>query len=475
MKLEPCVLARLLFTVWLGIGAALVSSGLLAADPRPVVGPGASKEEVLAAYGWPTGQSQSGAKEILNYPQGQVTLANGRVERVDFNMNMPWPAPRPRPGAPSATSAKKREEPLDFWLTSFEEAAREAARRNARILALFTGSDWSPASKRFQDDVAFQPEFVNAFTADFVFLRLDLPNRTPLARELREQNTALRERYRVTTYPALLVLTPGGRLVGTVDLVKEQPGANYRERVIAAVREVRDGLLARPPAPDPLPDKALASAAADAAVENAGSPNPGAGTAAANMAEPDASPLSSARVFVVGAVAAGAVIAVVALWLLWRSAGARLPPPRAAASLRISDAANGVPTPAAILGWSRDKLCHVVAGIAETDGYTASVLPPGGDVDVTLQRKGEPRPRVLVLCVPGSAGAVSVRRAREVFGSMTVEGVANAWLVAPAGFGPDVAAYGPPNGITLLDAPQLAAQLRNLSPLLVARVMSRGT
>ena len=55
--------------------------------------PGATKDEAIEAYGWPTGQSQSGTKEILSYPQGRITLENGRVEKVDFSTSMPWPAP----------------------------------------------------------------------------------------------------------------------------------------------------------------------------------------------------------------------------------------------------------------------------------------------------------------------------------------------------------------------------------------------
>src|SRR5471030_2255613 len=91
------------------LGAALaliLLASAHAADLQPVVGPGATKEEAINAYGWPTGQSQLGTKEILNYPQGSITLEKGRVERVDFSTSVPWPAPRPRPGAPTPTTAK---------------------------------------------------------------------------------------------------------------------------------------------------------------------------------------------------------------------------------------------------------------------------------------------------------------------------------------------------------------------------------
>src|SRR4051812_14020452 len=103
--LNPAV-RRGIFSVALAF--ALLSPGR-AADSRPVVGPGATKEDAIDAYGWPTGQSQLGAKEILNYPQGSITLSNGKVERVDFSTNVPWPAPRPRPGTPAEAAAKRAE------------------------------------------------------------------------------------------------------------------------------------------------------------------------------------------------------------------------------------------------------------------------------------------------------------------------------------------------------------------------------
>src|SRR6185369_11460517 len=110
--LSPTV-RRWIFCLALVLAASALGQ---AADSRPVVGPGATKEDVLNAYGWPTGQSQLGAKEILNYPQGSITLANGKVERVDFSPNVPWPAPRPRPGTPAEAAAKRAEaKAFDPW------------------------------------------------------------------------------------------------------------------------------------------------------------------------------------------------------------------------------------------------------------------------------------------------------------------------------------------------------------------------
>ncbi len=442
--------------IWLG-------GRLPAADPRPIVGPGATRDAVIDAYGWPSGQSKAGQKEILSYPQGQVTLENGRVERVDFSMNVPWPAPRPRPGPPSATTVRKPEANVDFWRTNFEEAMAEAKRRRARILALFTGPDWSPASKQFHDEVEFHPDFVNAFTGEFVFLRLEFATRTAIAPELREQNNRLRERFGVTTYPSVLVLSAAGNVVGVVDLVKPQAGDTYRARVIAAVREVRDLLALRPPESEPDP----ALAATPAATESPARP---AATASAVTAG-----LSAARRLVTSALGLGVAIAAVLFWLVWRNwKGRAVPVPKFSMAARISDAASGIPTAAELAEWPKDRICALLAGLAESDGYRAQMQPAGSDTDLVLKRGADARPRVLVCCVAGRAGLVPAKRLRELFGSLTAEGVETGWFVAPAGFSHDARAYAAERQLVLIDAERLLAQLRDLPPLVLPKVLGRA-
>ena len=111
-------LGRMLRLLCWGIAFAGAALGLAQA-PRPLLGPGASKEEVLDAYGWPSGQSKLGAKEILSYPQGRVVLDDGRVEKIEFTMKPPWPPPRPRP-AWAVPAAK-----TGAGLTEAQRAARE--------------------------------------------------------------------------------------------------------------------------------------------------------------------------------------------------------------------------------------------------------------------------------------------------------------------------------------------------------------
>lgn len=429
------------------------AAGLAGAVAQPVVGPGATKAEAIEAYGWPTGQSQSGTKEILSYPQGRITLESGRVEKVDFSTNVPWPAPRPRPGPPSPTSVKKAGAVTDFWLQNLEEAQSEATRRHARILALFIGSDWSPPSRLFQAEVAFHPDFVNAFTGDFVFLRLDFPTRVALPPELREQNNRLREKYGVTTYPALLVLSPAGAAVATIDLTKLEPGESYRAGVIAAVRGVRDLLIAQPP-PDPLPAP----------------PEPGAGT---NTSLPDpgvASFVNSTYYLLLRTIVGGLLLALFGWWFLWRKRNVPRIRPGPSAAERIADAASGLPTPAELEGWSREKLLAVVLSLAEIDGYEARPLVGDDEGSLALTLKGESGVAVIVRCQPAGAGPVSAKRVKELFAVIALEGARTGWFAAPAGFSADARDYARDRQVRLLDGGALIAQMRNLPPISLERI-----
>lgn len=450
--------ARLLISLWLCLGAAVCG---VAADPRPMVGPGASKDDVIDAYGWPSGQSQTGTKEMLSYPQGVVLLEKGRVEKVDFAMNVAWAPPRPRPGPSPAVPTKIANEQIDFWLTNFDAAAREAARRNARILALFTGSDWSAACRQFNEDVAFHPEFVNAFTGDFVFLQVDFPKRPGQPAELREHNAKLRERYAVTTYPTLLVISADGAVLATVDLEKKQPGNSYRERILAAVRETRDAISGRPSAAE------VKVAAAPAPASAATTLPPG------TQGVQFAAAARSVRSMVAYSVLIGLAIAGGLIWLVWRKRPAV--PGRALPERETnSTTTNGLPTRTQIAAWTNQKVRAVTAALAESEGYVVAEDPHGAGKDLVLKQPGETQPRVVVCCAAGMAGPVAAKRVREFLGTLLAEGVPTGWFVAAGGFAAEARVFAEEHGLVLIDGEQLLAQLRDLPPMVLPKVLARA-
>jgi len=457
----------------LGVILAMIAAGLAFAgdDAKPVVGPGATKDDVIKAYGWPNGQSQSGAKEILSYAQGEVILENGRVDRVNFSPNVPWQAPKPRPAPATASTRKVAEPAVDYWLTDFHQAESEAERRHARILALFTGSDWSPASQQFHTDVEYQPDFVNAFAGSFVFLKLDFPRGNPVPAKISDENIALRDRYDVTTYPTLLILSADGDLLARADLTKSVAGESFRERVIAAVRdaEIAAGdmpAVGHPAAPPPAIAPTIAAPVAPPpAVPKPTEPRP-------FGRSPAAPAILTAVQMVVLALMIGALVVAFVLWRLWKQ------PKRNAGNVeehaeRIDAAAGGLPVRSEICGWTHEKLRAVLAELAEFDSYFVTQRPAGSEIDLELRRTGDTAPRVLVCCAPGAQGSVGPKPLRELFGTMAAEGAELGWFVSPVGFTADAHSYAAAHRIVLVGLDGLHNLMREVPPVSLPAILAR--
>ena len=329
--------------------------------------------------------------------------------------------------------------PVDYWGTDFEEAVREATIRHARILALFTGSDWSPPSKRFQTEVALQTAFVNAVLGDFVLLRLDFPTHGTQPPGLHAQNARLRERFNVTTYPALLVLSAAGEQVAVVDLSKLNPALPYCEQVVGAVTEVRRLLDA--PAKSP----------------------PGS-TGSAEPAPAEAPP--DRRVWL--AVGLGACLVLV-WWLLrrGRDGGVQIPATPAAA-------ASEVPTLADATGWSQTRLRNVCIAVFEAGGYRVKLRPPESGAELALHRNDTDKAEILVHCRPGTTGLAGPRTVRELLGTVVAEGVPTGWVVAPGGFTAEARKVAAERGLLLIGGEDLLQRLAEVPPLALLRVLSRS-
>jgi thiol-disulfide isomerase/thioredoxin len=208
-----------------------------------VVVTGATRDEVIAAYGAPKGSTQMGEREILIYPDGRVILEKGRVNRMDMKASAtPTPAPEAPPPAPPVEQAAPAKAvvpaPVE-WLTDFEAAKNEAAAKHKRILALFTGSDWCPACMKFEGEVAHNADFLRVTQISFVLVKLDYPRNTPQPEKLKAQNQTLLERHRIEAYPTLLVMSADGEKAVRVDTGKGRPAADYADYFVQAIDEAR--------------------------------------------------------------------------------------------------------------------------------------------------------------------------------------------------------------------------------------------
>lgn len=442
--------ALLLFSRWTRssrpfvLTALLCASELGAAETRPVLGPGATRDEVIDTYGWPNGQSQSGDREIFSYTQGRVVLKDGVVERMDFSPTVAWPVPRPRPkGLTSAQSESRKlaaEKPVvaDPWITDYAAALAEAKQRDARILALFTGTDWSPASKKFRDEIALHPDFLGTVGREYVLLRLDFPRATTQLEALRVQNAQLRERFGVTSYPSVILLTTEGREFGRVDFSKSRPQATYREQFIAAIEEAN---------PSPATATWLAAAAH---------------TAAEIDAKDRATAVASRRkwwFFGAGALALGA-----AAWSLWIRRG-RDDLPKAEEAV--------VPTVDEMVGWPHIVLRNVCAHLFGAEGKRVDLRAAESGVDLVVFTSAEKNaPKTLVRCLSGVIGPADLSSARDLLGTMIAEAVHAGWYVAPAGFAPEIKEFAKEHGILLIGGDDLRLRLQSVPPGLLARVLA---
>ena len=440
---------------------ALLSAGTVAsaADSRPIVGPGASKDDVINAYGWPNGQSQAGTKEILNYAQGSVTLDRGQVERVDFLPNVPWQTPKPRPGfAPPPAEPKLTTVAEDPWITSLEDARARAAKQSARILAVFSGSDWSPPSKRFLEEVARHPDFVNPLLPDFVFLKVDFPTRVALPAELKKQNEQLRARCGVTTYPALVMLAPSGEPLATVDLSKGAADGDYRDGIIAAVAETRE-LLNQ--------NAAALQKAATIATE-AKSKSPGADASAVDSA------MSRAGWNIMLGLGSGGLLVVALLWWLWRGPKQTTEGAVASASHVFSGMGLGhVPTVEELSKWPVASVSVLAAGLFEEGGYKVSARE-GSENELTLAPSATAKSAVLVVCRSAVGGPANAKSVRALSGSLVAEEIEQGWLVSPGGFYDEARAVAQERGIVLIDGAELVTRLKQLPALGLRRVLARA-
>lgn len=103
----------------------------------------------------------------------------------------------------------------DTWHTDFAAAQAQAQAENKPIVLDFTGSDWCGWCITMRRRVLDTPEFYDYARDKFVLVEVDLPRNTAgmSAAQLR-QNNELKERYKVNTFPTVLVVNAQGRIIG---------------------------------------------------------------------------------------------------------------------------------------------------------------------------------------------------------------------------------------------------------------------
>jgi len=99
------------------------------------------------------------------------------------------------------------------WLTSVPDAQAQAKKESKLVLLDFTGSDWCVWCKKLDAEVFSQAQFADYAKKNLVLVEVDFPAQKKLDAALVKANGALKDKYKITGYPTLIVLKPDGTVV----------------------------------------------------------------------------------------------------------------------------------------------------------------------------------------------------------------------------------------------------------------------
>ena len=92
------------------------------------------------------------------------------------------------------------------WMTSYADAATKSKETGKPTSAFFTGSDWC----KYCQLLDYQNHNTEAFATwakkNVILLEIDLPNNKKIDPEIMKVNVTLRDQYRVTGFPTILLL-----------------------------------------------------------------------------------------------------------------------------------------------------------------------------------------------------------------------------------------------------------------------------
>jgi thioredoxin-related protein len=137
---------------------------------------------------------------------------------------------------PPAKTADTSDSAKPGWLTSYEQAQKEALTGNKLLLMDFTGSDWCGWCIALDKEVFSKPEFKEYAKKNLVLLELDFPKRKKMPVDTAKQNQRLAMKYQIMAFPTVVVLNGSGQVVGALGYVPGGPSA-----WIAELEKLRNG------------------------------------------------------------------------------------------------------------------------------------------------------------------------------------------------------------------------------------------
>lgn len=97
------------------------------------------------------------------------------------------------------------------WTDNFRLATQLAQKENKPILMLFTGSDWCGFCIKMEQNAFSNPAFGDFLNKNFVLFKADFPIHKQIPEDIRKQNRQLSNKYAVTGYPTIVIISPDGK------------------------------------------------------------------------------------------------------------------------------------------------------------------------------------------------------------------------------------------------------------------------
>jgi thioredoxin-related protein len=132
----------------------------------------------------------------------------------------PTPEAKAENAPDSAVAAAK-----SGWLTSYDQAQKEAQAKNRLLLMDFTGSDWCGWCIMLDKEVFSKPEFKEYASKNLVLLELDFPRRKQMPAETVAQNERLLMKYGIQGFPTVVVFDSSGKPLGALGYTAGGPQA----------------------------------------------------------------------------------------------------------------------------------------------------------------------------------------------------------------------------------------------------------
>ena len=139
-------------------------------------------------------------------------------------------AESPKTEHPAVAAAKSG------WLTSYDEAQKEALAKKRLLLMDFTGSDWCGWCIMLDKEVFSKPEFKEYANKNLVLLELDFPRTKKMPPEVTAQNERLLMKYGIQGFPTVVVFDSSGKPLGALGYTAGGPQA-----FIAELEKLRKG------------------------------------------------------------------------------------------------------------------------------------------------------------------------------------------------------------------------------------------